>query len=318
MLEFNETNHTYTFNGKVLISTTQLMRKHNLSPNYDMVNPEVLQAKAKKGTLIHKEIENFIKENQLGFTDELYEFQKYVKAHNLTSIKSETMVCNDIVAGTIDLMFMENDRPIIADIKTTSVVHKEAVSWQLSIYRYLYLSYVYGNIVPVKESEYNDVIGQVFHFNKEGILNVEEIPLKPYSDIERLFNCERLGMQFTLEIDEAENSLQNVVHLEKIINELNEKVEFAKKQQEEFKKTLMEAMENRKLSTFEKDGIKITLVKGKTKKEEILEDEMNKEIVEAYKNAKSKYDEEAKSHTKVTQVDRKPFLRITIKEKNNE
>ena len=318
MLEFNETNHTYTFDGKVLISTTQLMRKHNLSPNYDMVNPEVLQAKAKKGTLIHKEIENFIKENQLGFTDELYEFQKYVKEHNLTSIKSETMVCNDIVAGTIDLMFIENERPIIADIKTTSVVHKEAVSWQLSIYRYLYLSYVDGNIVPVKESEYNDVVGQVFHFNKEGILNVEEIPLKPYSDIERLFNCERLGMQFTLEIDEAENSLQNVVHLEKIINELNEKVEFAKKQQEEFKKTLMEAMENRKLSTYEKDGIKITLVKGKTKKEEILEDEMNKEIVEAYKNAKIKYDEEAKSHTKVTQVDRKPFLRITIKEKNNE
>ena len=318
MLEFNETNHTYTFDGKVLISTTQLMRKHNLSPNYDMVNPEVLQAKAKKGTLIHKEIENFIKENQLGFTDELYEFQKYVKEHNLTSIKSETMVCNDIVAGTIDLMFIENERPIIADIKTTSVVHKEAVSWQLSIYRYLYLSYVDGNIVPVKESEYNDVVGQVFHFNKEGELNVEEIPLKPYSDIERLFNCERLGMQFTLEIDEAENSLQNVVHLEKIINELNEKVEFAKKQQEEFKKTLMEAMENRKLSTYERDGIKITLVKGKTKKEEILEDEMNKEIVEAYKNAKIKYDEEAKSHTKVTQVDRKPFLRITIKEKNNE
>ena len=228
------------------------------------------------------------------------------------------MVCNDIVAGTIDLMFMENDRPIIADIKTTSVVHKEAVSWQLSIYRYLYLSYVDGNIVPVKESEYNDVVGQVFHFNKEGILNVEEIPLKPYYDIERLFNCERLGMQFTLEIDEAENSLQNIVHLEKIINELNEKVEFAKKQQEEFKKTLMEAMENRKLSTYEKDGIKITLVKGKSKKEEILEDEMDKEIVEAYKNAKVKYDEEAKTHTKVTQVDRKPYLRITIKENNNE
>ena len=45
---------------------------------------------------------------------------------------------------------------------------------------------------------------------------------------------------------------------------------------------------------------------------------MNKEIVEAYKNAKVKYDEEAKSHTKVTQVDRKPYLRITIKENNNE
>lgn len=318
MLEFNETNHTYTFNGKVLISTTQLMRKHNLSPNYDMVNPEVLQAKAKKGTLIHKEIENFIKENQLGFTDELYEFQKYVKAHNLTSIKSETMVCNDIVAGTIDLMFIENDRPIIADIKTTSVVHKEAVSWQLSIYRYLYLSYVDGNIVPVKESEYNDVVGQVFHFNKEGILNVEEIPLKPYSDIERLFNCERLGMQFTLEIDEAENSLQNVVHLEKIINELNEKVEFAKKQQEEFKKTLMEAMKERKLNTFEKDGVKITLVQPSKTVTNVDIEKMDAEIVKAYNEAKVQYDAEAKKYTTSTKVPSKEYLRITIKEKNNE
>lgn len=318
MLEFNETNHTYTFDGKVLISTTQLMRKHNLSPNYDMVNPEVLQAKAKKGTLIHKEIENFIKENQLGFTDELYEFQKYVKAHNLTSIKSETMVCNDIVAGTIDLMFIENDRPIIADIKTTSVVHKEAVSWQLSIYRYLYLSYVDGNIVPVKESEYNDVVGQVFHFNKEGILNVEEIPLKPYSDIERLFNCERLGMQFTLEIDEAENSLQNVVHLEKIINELNEKVEFAKKQQEEFKKTLMEAMKERKLNTFEKDGVKITLVQPSKTVTNVDIEKMDAEIVKAYNEAKVQYDAEAKKYTTSTKVPSKEYLRITIKEKNNE
>lgn len=318
MLEFNETNHTYTFNGKVLISTTQLMRKHNLSPNYDMVNPEVLQAKAKKGTLIHKEIENFIKENKLGFTDELYEFQKYVKAHNLTSIKSETMVCNDIVAGTIDLMFMENDRPIIADIKTTSVVHKEAVSWQLSIYRYLYLSYVDGNIVPVKESEYNDVVGQVFHFNKEGILNVEEIPLKPYSDIERLFNCERLGMQFTLEIDEAENSLQNVVYLEKIINELNEKVEFAKKQQEEFNKTLMEAMKERKLNTFEKDGVKITLVQPSKTVTNVDIEKMDAEIVKAYNEAKEKYDAEAKKYTTSTKVPSKEYLRITIKEKNNE
>lgn len=318
MLEFNETNHTYTFDGKVLISTTQLMRKHNLSPNYDMVNPEVLQAKAKKGTLIHKEIENFIKENQLGFTDELYEFQKYVKAHNLTSIKSETMVCNDIVAGTIDLMFIENERPIIADIKTTSVVHKEAVSWQLSIYRYLYLSYVDGNIVPVEESEYNDVVGQVFHFNKEGELNVEEIPLKPYSDIERLFNCERLGMQFTLEIDEAENSLQNVVHLEKIINELNEKVEFAKKQQEEFKKTLMEAMKERKLNTFEKDGVKITLVQPSKTVTNVDIEKMDAEIVKAYNEAKAQYDAEAKKYTTSTKVPSKEYLRITIKENNNE
>lgn len=58
---FNKENHTYTLDGKILISVTQLMRKHGLAPDYSGVNEVVLQRKAERGTLIHEEIERYIK-----------------------------------------------------------------------------------------------------------------------------------------------------------------------------------------------------------------------------------------------------------------
>ena len=58
MLKFNEELHQYTLDDKVLISVTQLMKKHNLSPkmNDDVeIVKKRIQSKASRGTLIHKE-----------------------------------------------------------------------------------------------------------------------------------------------------------------------------------------------------------------------------------------------------------------------
>ena len=110
MLKFDEEKHIYTLDGKELISTTQLMRKHGLAPNYDGVSQEVLNAKARRGTLVHKEIENYIKSGLMGFTEEMYQFKDYAdKNLNLAEIQSETMVSNDVVAGTIDLLMPKNN-----------------------------------------------------------------------------------------------------------------------------------------------------------------------------------------------------------------
>ena len=60
MLIFNEDKHEYTLDGKKLISVTQLMSKYGLAPDYSNVDPEVLKRKAQRGTLIHKEIEDYL------------------------------------------------------------------------------------------------------------------------------------------------------------------------------------------------------------------------------------------------------------------
>ena len=185
-LTFIEDTHEYFLGDKKLISVTQLMQKHGLAPNYGDVPSEVLRAKAERGSLVHKEIEEYIKEGNIGFTNELIEF---INADKGEVLKSEFKVNNDIVAGTVDLLLYKNNEYIIADLKTTSELHIDAVSWQLTIYAYLL-----GQINPmIKVTK-----GQAFHFNKDGKLNIVDIVLKPFEEIERLMECERNNEKFEL------------------------------------------------------------------------------------------------------------------------
>lgn len=316
MLTFNEKEHLYQNDGKTLISTTQLMKKHHLAPSYDFVNSVILERSANRGSLIHKEIENFIKQGNLGFTDEVVEFMKVYPQG--TAWKSETMVCNDVVAGTIDLLYMENDVPYIADIKTTSVIHKDAVSWQLSIYLYLYLHYNCEADEEATKKQYYETFGACYHFKKDSTLEIVHIPLKSYEDVERLIDCERKGIEFKYELDDVETELDRLVTLEQVINDLNAQVEEAKKKQEEFRSALIKAMKDRALKTFENENIKITLVQPSKTITTVDVDKMDADIVKAYNEAKTKYDAEAKKYTTTTQKPSKEYLKISLKENINE
>lgn len=101
---FREQDHTYTLGDKALISVTRLLKKHNLATDYSMVNPEILNAKATRGTLIHFEIEKYLETGELGFTPELYAFLEWQKKNNIKVLASESVVNNDLVAGRLDLI----------------------------------------------------------------------------------------------------------------------------------------------------------------------------------------------------------------------
>lgn len=70
-LKFDADTHTYLLGGTPLISVTQLLHKHGLVPDYGGVDGDVLERKAARGTLIHREIEAWIKTGEDGFTTEL-------------------------------------------------------------------------------------------------------------------------------------------------------------------------------------------------------------------------------------------------------
>ena len=64
---FNEKNHTYINEetNKNLISVTQLLEKHGISPSYENMKSneklsKVLKSKADIGKLIHSEIEEYV------------------------------------------------------------------------------------------------------------------------------------------------------------------------------------------------------------------------------------------------------------------
>ena len=140
--EDNTGKHHYYLNGVELISCTNLLKKHNLAPKYDAVDDEKLTIASEYGKFVHRELELFIKKDEVSFAQEQKNFEKWYKDNakkgiNIVFVESEMKVNNDLVGGSIDLIYEENEELVIADFKTTSQVHKEAVSWQLSIYREL-------------------------------------------------------------------------------------------------------------------------------------------------------------------------------------
>ena len=141
-IKFDKENHTYKLlkdSGEQidLISATTLLKKHGLSPDYTKVKGEVLKLKADRGTVIHEELEKYINHKEIGFTGELDAFIETCFANDILPSKSEFMVWNDEIAGTVDVAGLIGDKTFIGDFKTTANLHIEAVSWQLSLYAYL-------------------------------------------------------------------------------------------------------------------------------------------------------------------------------------
>ena len=71
-VEYNDEWHTYKLNGKIIPSVTTLLD----TGEYINVPEALLEYARKKGTLVHKEIEEYLKENKYGFTQEFEEFER--------------------------------------------------------------------------------------------------------------------------------------------------------------------------------------------------------------------------------------------------
>ena len=285
-LVFDPQTHTYTLGGKDLISVTQLLAKHGLSPNYDGVDEETLKASAERGKLIHKEIENYIKKGEIGFTEEVAQFVSYVRENNIDIRGSEVTFHNDIVAGTCDLIInSQKGYLIVADIKTTSTLHKESVAWQLSLYAYLS-----GN----KTMNH----GQAFHFSKDG-LKVVDIELKPMEEVEKLLECERKGELYKQELVIEGFELAKFYEAEQIIIKAKEEQKRAEETQKEVYEAILKAMEEQGVKTYETDTMKITYV-APTKRVTLDTARLRKENLLV-----------AKAYEKETET--KASLRVTLK-----
>ena len=69
-VEYDEEFHTYTLNGEIIPSVTQLLD----NGEYVDIDKNILKYAQDKGKLVHKEIEEYLKAQEMGFTAEFYEF----------------------------------------------------------------------------------------------------------------------------------------------------------------------------------------------------------------------------------------------------
>lgn len=245
MLEFNEQEHKYTLDGKELISVTQLLVKHNLAPDIkNFVSPEVLKEKSTRGSLLHEEIENYIKTKEEGISPMFEAFKAICEKLNVKPIRSEQRVNNDIVAGTYDLVLRDNETGecYLCDFKTGTSVNLNVVKWQLSLYEYL-IGYTFKKLL-------------VLHWN-DGMFKIKECDRVDYKEIERLLQCERDGMLYETpkyELQGVESELLAVQEYENALKSLKE----LEKRCKEAKERIKQVMKENNLHIVENGNVKIT------------------------------------------------------------
>lgn len=218
---------------KQLISITQLLSKHGLSPDYGAIDKEVLHKKAERGTYIHEELENYIKNGEIGFTDELFQFIDICKEQNIKPLKSEFMVYNDLVAGTLDTAGMIGELSYLGDYKTTSALHLISVAWQLSLGEYL------------DGKHYDKLLA--FWFNN-GNCKIVELQRIPVEEIEKLLESEKNGILYkqpTLELDIK--TRDELLVIQNTLNELDNQKKELEEKSKAIKQFILEKMEEEEL-----------------------------------------------------------------------
>lgn len=137
---FNETEHTYTLNGKKLSGVTAIV-KWLFPDTYTDIPESVLMKAAAHGSLIHSKCELY---DTCSLGDDLSEVQEYIRLKNENSLTTEAneYLVDDgkDIASSIDVVFSKGEDGCypLADIKTTSKIHVDNVTLQLSIYAYLF------------------------------------------------------------------------------------------------------------------------------------------------------------------------------------
>lgn len=137
-VKFYEYGHKYLLDGKTeLIGVTTLMKKHGLSPDYSGIAPDVLAHAAALGTAAHKRIEDYCEGRPTPDCRLIKTFRKL----GLNVVRCEYLVTDEqTTASSVDLLAQKEEGVfILIDMKRTSTVHRDALAWQLGIYRYLFL-----------------------------------------------------------------------------------------------------------------------------------------------------------------------------------
>ena len=142
VLEYIDETHTYLYDGIVIPSITQLL-KVKFGGKYDGIPKATLDRAAELGTAVHKAIEDYERQGIETDLPELRNWKFLKKAHNFDSIDNEVPVVlfNDgeaVAAGRLDLVLVEKSSIGLGDIKRTSTLDKNYLTYQLNCYRVAY------------------------------------------------------------------------------------------------------------------------------------------------------------------------------------
>lgn len=264
---FNEQEHTYFLGEKQLKGITDMISRHLFPNKYANIPKRIMEQAAQKGSLIHKEIQNWIENGESGFTDELVVFVQEFKG-KYDTLYSEFLVNNNDFATAVDIVSVNGDKVGLHDIKTTYSLDEDYLSWQLSVNAYLF-EHMTG--VKVDSLYYIWIRGNEL---KKG-----ELIRKPDSEVEALMTAELNGEKYECKDLLPQTMLQDIIRFETLIKTIEEQKKEAEAQAKTLKEKLIAEMEKNGVKSFENEKLKITYIAPNTR-ESIDTTKLKKELPE--------------------------------------
>jgi hypothetical protein len=218
---------------------------------YDGVSASILNKAASRGSQIHEDIEFFDSIGGDANTPELKWYAKFREEYNLTPLANEYLVSdNEYLASSIDVVYEDMT---LADIKTTSKLDFEYLSWQLSIYAYLFEMQNPG--LKVKR-----LMAIWIPKEQYGEPRAEEVKRIPIKDVIDLIEADKHNEQYSpamVAVKEANLPItdQVIEEVKGIIQQLND----TKERYETLKGGLKDLMVQNGCKKFTHDNLSMTL-----------------------------------------------------------
>lgn len=294
---FNEENHTYFLGEKQLQGITGMIGRQLFPGKYKDIPDFILKRAAEKGSRIHAQCE-FV--DSTGFEPESTEAENYLRERlnaGYNALANEYTVSDEeYFASNIDCVWEKEEKVSLGDIKTTYHLDKESLSWQLSIYAYLF-----EKQNPSLKVE--SLFGIWLRGDKSELVPIER---KSDEEVKRLMECEVKGEKYLpTEVAPSDNLQLLTTSAVQMLIEVQEELEFAKEQSEKMKEALKSAMIDNGINVWDAGRLRASVTPATTSKSF---------------DTKSFQAEHPELYAKYLKpVEKKASIRLTIrKEKENE
>lgn len=250
---FDKESHTYTYNGRQLSGVTSMLSRQLFSDKYSGVSENVLRRAAERGSRIHSLCE-LADRTGIADTPEADDYLSLCHGYGLKYVESEYLV-SDLTnyASCIDKVYAgsADNKYWLGDIKTTYSLDKEYLSWQLSVYAYLFELQNPG-------CEVERLFGIWLRPEHKEITDVSRIDS---SVIKELLTKDAAGEKFINNlpsISDGEPLPEKYKAVEDTLISMQLQYDYLKKQLDKFKEECLALMDKGGVKKFSSDRLSIT------------------------------------------------------------
>ena len=267
--------HRYFLEGKELQGITGMIHKHIFPDMYASVPQAVLERAAERGKMVHGQIEL----HDMGFelaemSPELENYKRVKSENNLTTVANEYIVTDGKhFASGIDLVLTDGkDNIILADVKTTSLLNKDYVRWQLSVYAYLFE-------LQNKKQKVGHLFALWLKGDKYEFVELERIDKEI---VKNLLSAEAEGSMFVNPLAKTDDDVPAAIKdAELAVYTLIAKLKELEAQKKELSQGLLKLMQEHDVKTYKGNHITLSR-KAASTREDIDKTKLKADFPEAY------------------------------------